>query len=744
MADKTYRIEAAPSGRSSCTVSKAKIEKGELRLGSLVNFGGKGTYKWRKLPCITAKQASNIKKEVGGPGYLDGFSELTVEQQALVLGAFEAAAAGVVAAPAPSALKDDPAAKPKMSAGDTCKAKTWSPGTSGSGVDAAFTAEIIGAAHMAIDLAKAGDWAGLYKVLESQKGLVNVRPEVREYSVLHQAAYHGNLKAVVTLIDAYGADATQRTKLGKTVIDIAKQQGHTHIVETLAQQLMAKASKCQAQSGASGTSGASSSGSNDVMPLTPCIAEAAHKAIDLAKAGDWARLYQVLDMQKCLVNLRPEVREYGILHQAAFHGNVDAVAKLIDTYGADPTQRTKLGKTVIDIAELQGHAHVAECVALRLTAQTSKSKEAAMPLELTPEKMPKDDKSASCYGESVAQASKAASHSSVPGVTHTAHRAIDLAKAGHWEDLFPLLDVRGDIVNTRPDVREYAVLHQAVYHGNKHAVVTLVDKYGADPNQRTKLGKTPADVATEEGHVEVAAFLASRGGCASGSSVMPIETAHSAVAVQEEEDDCEFELVQMPDGAWKVSGTSKGDTAGSQAAGKRPGSLEGGKMPVQALWTASSQYEESPPPKKTRVEVEPKAHKGTGDATSSSSSGGDTSASSYLNSDALVDAHFPEAAAFRVHHSDEAFWSCRLTRTGSGSSGQLCTLQLLQAAVGRGYCIWTRWGSSDAKCQHKLVHYSSLEEAMESFQDQFLARTGNRWEDRTNFKPFFGKYIFDK
>merc|ERR1712232_856266 len=88
-------------------------------------------------------------------------------------------------------------------------------------------------AHALIDLAKNASWDELYKSLDSQRELVNVRPDVREYSVLHQAAYHGAEEAVNILIEKYDADPMLPTKSGELIVDVAKQNSHTHVAKAL-------------------------------------------------------------------------------------------------------------------------------------------------------------------------------------------------------------------------------------------------------------------------------------------------------------------------------------------------------------------------------------------------------------------------------------------------------------------------------------------------------------------------------
>lgn len=89
-----YRVEPAKSDRSTCKACKEKISKGDLRFGSLIDLGGgHGSYFWRHLHCITAKQAANVEEKVGGPEQVDGFEHLDCMQRKELLHAFKMAEA---------------------------------------------------------------------------------------------------------------------------------------------------------------------------------------------------------------------------------------------------------------------------------------------------------------------------------------------------------------------------------------------------------------------------------------------------------------------------------------------------------------------------------------------------------------------------------------------------------------------------------------------------------------------------
>ncbi|KAG9775777.1 hypothetical protein KCU88_g5058, partial [Aureobasidium melanogenum] len=94
MSNATYRFELAKTGRAKCQACKdarPKIEKGELRLGTLVNIQDHFTWKWKHWGCVTPAQVKNFQDQVGPledldldedlPAILDGYDELPPEAQ---------------------------------------------------------------------------------------------------------------------------------------------------------------------------------------------------------------------------------------------------------------------------------------------------------------------------------------------------------------------------------------------------------------------------------------------------------------------------------------------------------------------------------------------------------------------------------------------------------------------------------------------------------------------------------------
>jgi hypothetical protein len=85
------------------------------------------------------------------------------------------------------------------------------------------------------DRARDADWNGVFEELGRNPRWVNLpRPGNRSgFTLLHQAAWHGADFAVVSRLIAHGAWRTQRTRDGRRAVDVAREQGHTHLLELL-------------------------------------------------------------------------------------------------------------------------------------------------------------------------------------------------------------------------------------------------------------------------------------------------------------------------------------------------------------------------------------------------------------------------------------------------------------------------------------------------------------------------------
>ncbi|MFJ4693771.1 ankyrin repeat domain-containing protein [Streptomyces sp. NPDC088766] len=85
------------------------------------------------------------------------------------------------------------------------------------------------------DMVRDADWNGLFEELGSHPEWVNLpRPGNRSgFAPLHQAAWHGADFAVVSRLIAHGAWRTRRTRDGRRALDIARERGHTRLLELL-------------------------------------------------------------------------------------------------------------------------------------------------------------------------------------------------------------------------------------------------------------------------------------------------------------------------------------------------------------------------------------------------------------------------------------------------------------------------------------------------------------------------------
>ena len=72
-----------------------------------------------------------------------------------------------------------------------------------------------------------------------------------------------------------------------------------------------------------------------------------------AKMGLWDRVWEILDRNPHFVNHIPENRAWGILHQACFWSNEEAIRKILSIPGCDSNLETKNGLRPIQIAKTQ-------------------------------------------------------------------------------------------------------------------------------------------------------------------------------------------------------------------------------------------------------------------------------------------------------------------------------------------------------------------------------------------------------
>jgi len=108
-----------------------------------------------------------------------------------------------------------------------------------------------------------------------------------------------------------------------------------------------------------------------------------------------------------------------------------------------------------------------------------------------------------------------------------------------------------------------------------------------------------------------------------------------------------------------------------------------------------------------------------------------------------VDVHFPEASSWHVHQTLDATWECTLTLKTFGSAAEkFQILQLAKQNLGSDCCIWSRCGRTGTDGASEINHFADLDAAMADFKSKFYEKTNNKWENRSEFKPFFGKWRY--
>mmetsp|Transcript_25681 Transcript_25681/g.45246 ORF Transcript_25681/g.45246 Transcript_25681/m.45246 type:complete len:567 (+) Transcript_25681:611-2311(+) len=191
-------------------------------------------------------------------------------------------------------------------------------------------------ANKAIEHAKWQQWDEMFKIFELYPGCQNMRPEFRRFAAIHQAAYAGDVEILKKMV-ACGANPGLLTRDKETSLQIAEAQGNTEAVAFLE--------------------------SLEVSAETAALTQEAHKVIDAAKEGNWDKTFELLEACKNpeqVVNFRPPVRQYATLHQAAFHGDIEVLRRLLEDFKANVKVVTKDGLTALQIAQNEGQEAAAK------------------------------------------------------------------------------------------------------------------------------------------------------------------------------------------------------------------------------------------------------------------------------------------------------------------------------------------------------------------------------------------------
>ena len=190
-------------------------------------------------------------------------------------------------------------------------------------------------AHRLLDLAKKRRFEQLLGEVEAcDPAVLNLRPEPREFGLVHHAAYWGQVPVLERLLRAR-ADVLQLTRSNQTALDVAQKKNREEAVAFLRDRIRPDAAAEQ-------------------MALRK-----AHEALDLAKEGRWPELYEMLQADGRLATLRPPERNYGLLHHAAFRGDLEPLQRLV-ALKAELGSPSKGGQSVLRVALDQGHWHAAQ------------------------------------------------------------------------------------------------------------------------------------------------------------------------------------------------------------------------------------------------------------------------------------------------------------------------------------------------------------------------------------------------
>lgn len=315
-----------------------------------------------------------------------------------------------------------------------------------------------------IAAAKEGEWEQMREILGRHPGYVNMRPPYRRYGAIHQACYHGDAEIVRELVKTWSADFLLKTKDDQTPEEVAQENGSDEVVTCL-QEFAAQNDDEESEVEEPPMKMLRGGGGCELDAEQ--LMEKANEAIEHAKWERWDDMFEIFDVYPGCQNMRPEFRKYAAIHQVVFAGNVETLQRMVDS-GANPGLLTRDKETPLQVAEQVGQAEVAEYLnTLEVSAEAA-------------------------------------------ALLQQAHQVIDAAKEGKWDATFDLLKGFSNpeqVVNTRPSVRQYGVLHQAAFHGDIEVLRRLLEDYKANVKLLTKDGKTALQIAESAGQEAAIKYL---------------------------------------------------------------------------------------------------------------------------------------------------------------------------------------------------------------------------------------------
>lgn len=309
-----------------------------------------------------------------------------------------------------------------------------------------------------IGAAKEFNWDKVWEVLDERPGYVDMKPPYRVFAAIHQAAFEGQTDILKKYVEEYRGNPKLINKDGETPEKVARDAGNTEAADYLAE---ACAKAYAPVAGGAKRRKLAPVGRGGGAVEDPALMDKAQEIIEAAKWQKWDDMLKLIKASPGCVNMRPEMRKFGAIHQVAYAGDAEVLKKMVE-YNADPCLLTRDYETPLEIAKMESHT---SAVAYLSTVEGADSEGATI---------------------------------------QAAHGLIDAAKDGKWERVFEILEKSPDLVNVRPEVRLYSVIHQAAYHGDIEILRRLIEDFKANVKLLTKDGMKPLEVALT-GKQEVAA-----------------------------------------------------------------------------------------------------------------------------------------------------------------------------------------------------------------------------------------------
>jgi hypothetical protein len=205
-----------------------------------------------------------------------------------------------------------------------------------------------------LEAAKGGSWAKFNKLLTTCTDLsfedFNELPPGRNYGVVHQIAFHGNVAAFNALLQRHPrVDVKLSTKDGKSLRDVAvEHKASTQFMDALNTAI----------------------GRQDLQTL-----------VSLARDGAWVQFNALVNSSNIsieLLNTVPPGRIWGVIHQIAYWGNqavLDALVAKYPTLNLELETSEDAAQSPLDIS--QGRGHKAFTDSLRAAVDASKASSSA-------------------------------------------------------------------------------------------------------------------------------------------------------------------------------------------------------------------------------------------------------------------------------------------------------------------------------------------------------------------------------